>query len=119
MLSYLAVILFCQLIGEIIVRMMKLPIPGPVIGMVILFCGLVLRREIPSELETLGGFLHRHLPLLFVPAGVGIITNLELLMKSWAAFAGAIIVGTILTISITSVIMQFLNRRHMKHQKID
>jgi len=117
MLSYLTIILFCQLIGEIFVRMTKLPIPGPVIGMVILFCGLVLRRGIPSELETLGGFLHQYLPLLFVPAGVGIITNLDLLMKSWAPFAGAIIIGTIITIAVTSVVMQFLSRHQMKHQK--
>lgn len=117
MIGYLTLILFCQLIGEIIVRMAKLPIPGPVIGMVILFCGLALRRKMPSDLETVGGFLHRYLPLLFVPAGVGIITNLDLLMKSWAPFAGAIVVGTVITIAVTSVVMQFLNRRHITHQK--
>jgi holin-like protein len=111
MLKYLTLILFCQLIGEIAVKMTKLPIPGPVIGMVILFCGLILHRGIPSELEAVGGFFLRYLPLLFVPAGVGIITSLDLLMKSWAPFAGAIIIGTIITISVTGLTMQFLNRR--------
>ncbi len=117
MLSYLTLILFCQLIGEIIVRMAELPIPGPVIGMVILFCGLALRQQMPSRLETVGGFLHRYLPLLFVPAGVGIITNLDLLIAFWAPFAGAIIIGTVTTIAVTALIMQLLNRRHLKHQK--
>lgn len=116
MIGYLTLILFCQLIGEIITRLTKLPIPGPVIGMVILFCGLLLRRKMPSELETVSGFLHRYLPLLFVPAGVGIITNLDLLMRSWAPLTGAIIIGTALTIAVTGVVMQLLNRRHITDQ---
>lgn len=111
MLGYLALILLCQLIGEIITRVTKLPVPGPVIGMVLLFCGLVVRGKMPSELETVGGFLLRYLPLLFVPAGVGVITNLDLLTRSWAPIAGAIIIGTAVTIAITGLVMQFLNRR--------
>jgi len=113
MLRSLTLILCCQLIGEIITRMARLPIPGPVIGMVVLFCGLVLRRRVPSELETVGGFLLRHLPLLFVPAGVGVIAYLDLLVRSWAPLAGAILIGTTLTIAVTGAVMQFLNRRHI------
>jgi len=116
MLKNLTLILLCQLIGEIIVRVAKIPIPGPVIGMVILFCGLSFRRGIPPELEKVGGVLHRYLPLLFVPAGAGIVTNLDLLMKFWAPFAGSIIVGTIITIAVTGVVMQLLNRRHKSYQ---
>lgn len=117
MLGYLTVILFCQLTGEIITRLAKLPVPGPVIGMVILFCGLVLRRGMPSDLETVGGFLLRYLPLLFVPAGVGVVTNLDLLLRSWAPIASAIIVGTIVTIAVTGLVMRFLNRRHVTAQR--
>jgi holin-like protein len=111
--GYLTLILFCQLSGEVITRMTGLPVPGPVIGMVILFCGLVLRRRLPPELETTGAFLLRHLPLLFVPAGVGIVTNLDLLVRDWAPIAGAIIIGTAVTIAVTGLVMQFLNRRQI------
>lgn len=111
MLGYLTVILVCQLIGEIVARATGLPVPGPVIGMVILFCGLLFRREMPPDLETVGGFLHRYLPLLFVPAGVGIVTNLDLLARSWLPLAAVIIVGTALTIGVTGLVMQYLNRR--------
>ena len=55
MIGSLTLIFFCQLVGEIISRLTKLPIPGPVIGMVILFCGLVLRKTMPSELEMVRG----------------------------------------------------------------
>lgn len=111
MLGYLTLILCCQLFGEMIARLVDLPIPGPVIGMVILFCGLVVRRGTPKGLEGAGGLLLRNLPLLFVPAGVGVITNLDILASSWAAIAGAIIIGTVVTIAVTGLVMQLLNRR--------
>lgn len=111
MLENLTIILLCQLIGEVITRMAKLPVPGPVLGMVILFSGLMIRNKMPQELESVGGFLLRYLSLLFVPAGVGVITNLDLLVKSWAPIAGAIIIGTMVTIAVTGLVMQYLNRR--------
>jgi holin-like protein len=117
MIGYLTLIFICQLAGEIISRLTNLPIPGPVIGMVILFCGLVLRKKMPAELETVSGFLHRYLPLLFVPAGVGVVKNLDLLIRSLAPIAGAIIIGTAVTIAVTGVVMQFLNRRNITDQK--
>jgi holin-like protein len=115
--GYLTLILFCQLIGEIITRMAKLPVPGPVIGMVVLFCGLVLRGGMPADLEKLGRFLLHYLPLLFVPAGVGVIANLDLVMKYWAPITGAIIIGTALTIAVTGIVMQLMNRRHTADPK--
>lgn len=119
MLGPLTVILLCQLVGEIIAKAGGLPIPGPVIGMVILFCGLVLRGNLSPELETVTGFLHRYLPLLFVPAGVGVITSLDLLARSWVPLAGAIVIGTAVTIAVTGLVMQRANRRHTpNHQEV-
>ncbi|SNB44626.1 CidA/LrgA family protein [Geobacter sp. DSM 9736] len=112
MLGSLTLILVCQLVGEVITRLAKLPVPGPVIGMVLLFCGLAFcPRRMPDEVEKVGGFLLRYLALLFVPAGVGVITHLDLLMKSWAPISGVIIIGTLATIAVTALVMQFLNRR--------
>jgi holin-like protein len=86
--------------------------------MVILFCGLVVcPGKIPQELETAGGFLLRYLALLFVPAGVGIVTNLDLLTKSWAPIAGVIVIGTFLTIAVTGMVMQSMNRRYPSGSK--
>lgn len=71
----------------------------------------MIRNKMPKELESVGGFLLRYLSLLFVPAGVGVITNLDLLVKSLAPIAGAIIIGTMVTIAVTGLVMQYLNRR--------
>jgi holin-like protein len=115
--GYLTLILCCQLIGEVIARLAGLPIPGPVIGMVVLFCGLVVRGGTPKGLEEAGGLLLRNLPLLFVPAGVGVIAHMEILRRSWAAITGAIIIGTVLTIAVTGLVMQLLNRQQAKKAK--
>ena len=111
MLGNLTIILVCQLVGEIVSRMAKLPVPGPVLGMALLFAGLMVRDRMPHDLETVAGFLHRYLSLLFVPAGVGVITNLDLLVRSWAPIAGAIVIGTAVTIAVTALVLQSLNRR--------
>jgi holin-like protein len=117
MLGNLTVILLCQLVGEAVTRFARLPVPGPVLGMVLLFTGLMLRRSIPHEMESVGGFLLRYLSLLFVPAGVGVITNLDLLVKSLAPLAGAVIIGTMVTIGLTGLVMQSLNRRRSSVQR--
>jgi holin-like protein len=67
-------LLACQLAGEVVVRLTDAPVPGPVVGMVLLFALLQLRRggEQPSVVRV-ADLLLRHLQLLFVPAGVGIV----------------------------------------------
>jgi holin-like protein len=113
-LGWLTLILACQLAGEAVASVGRLPVPGPVIGMAVLFCGLLLRRGMPEGLEASGGFLLRILPLLFVPAGVGIVTHLDVLARSWAAFAGAVVAGTAATIAAAGLVMQFASRRGAK-----
>lgn len=111
MLESITMILLCQLLGEIITRMTKMPVPGPVIGMVLLFCALnFCRRAIPADVEKVGGVLLRYLALLFVPAGVGVITNMNLVLKSWAPITAVLTVGTAVTIAVTGLMMSFMNR---------
>ena len=116
MLGSLTIILVCQLLGEIITRLTKLPVPGPVIGMLILFCGLLLKQRLPADLEAAAHSLHRYLALLFVPAGVGVITNLDLLVRSWLPLGGAIVIGTAVTIAVTGQVMQRANRQSQQDQ---
>lgn len=112
MLGSLTLILLCQLLGEIVVKLTKLPVPGPVLGMVLLFGGLVfIPKRLPDDIETTGGALLRYLALLFVPAGVGVVTHLDLLLRSWAPIAAAVTLGTFITIAVTALAMRALNRR--------
>lgn len=69
-----------QLVGELVTRVADLPVPGPVVGMLLLFCFLRLRRyDDAGSIVRAGTALLRHLQLFFVPAGVGVVVYLGLI----------------------------------------
>jgi len=108
MVSFFALLLVCQLAGEVFVVATGVPLPGPVVGMVILFIGLSLRGEIPTRLERLGQGLLSNLSLLFVPAGVGVMIHAELVGAEIIPIAVSLLLSTLLTIVVTGWIMQKL-----------
>lgn len=110
MLSYLTLILCCQLAGELTVAATGAPVPGPVAGMVILFTGLVINKGIPADLAGVGDALLANLSLLFVPAGVGVMLHLKLLAQDWLPVSLALIFSTGLTIAVTAALMSYLGK---------
>lgn len=104
------ILLVCQLIGEVITRLFLWPVPGPVLGMVILFCGLLLRGHVPEGLNTVTGGLLQNLSLLFVPAGVGVMLHAQLLAKNWAALSIALVLSAVITIVVTGLVMTWATR---------
>jgi holin-like protein len=115
MLAALTALLICQLLGEATVRLLGLPVPGPVLGLLLLLVFLALRREVPGSLATTAGGLLRHLSLLFVPAGVGVLQHLPRIQAEWLAIAAALLVSSVATIVVTAVVM----RATMRLMKLD
>lgn len=111
MVGGMAILLLCQLAGTVLQQAMGLPVPGPVIGMVLLL-GLLTWRGGPSEsLEGAAQGLLKYLGLLFVPAGVGFVTELPELRANAAAIAVSILVSTFLALAVTGLLMQLLLRK--------
>lgn len=109
MLNALTLLIVCQFLGEVIARGASLPLPGPVIGLVLLLAGLVLRDRAPGmQLEVTAGWLLRNFGLLFVPAGVGVITQLDVIGDNLLALVVAIPVSTLLGLLTTGWVMQRL-----------
>lgn len=102
MIGALTLLLSCQLAGEILVRLAHLPLPGPVLGLVLLFVILVVRGGPPPSLRDTALGLFAHLSLLFVPAGVGVITHVDRLRAEWLPLVAAVLVSTALTILVTA-----------------
>jgi holin-like protein len=90
----LAVLLVCQLAGEALARLGGLPLPGPVLGLVILFVGLSIRGRVHDDLARVANGLLAHLSLLFVPAGVGVILHLARIEAEWPAILVALVAST-------------------------
>lgn len=114
MIGSLAVILGCQLLGEVVARGLGLPVPGPVLGMGAMLGVLWLRdRFAPPVLagvEPAGRFLLAHLSLLFVPAGVGVVGNLEVLSGQWLALGVALVGSTVLTLVVSVAVFRLVAR---------
>lgn len=109
MLNALTLLVVCQFIGEVTARFLNLPLPGPVIGLVLLLLWLLWRGGPDAELETTGNWLLRHFGLLFVPAGVGVINQLDALRENWLALLVAIPVSTFAGLITTAWVMQRLS----------
>ena len=105
MIRGLAALLACQFFGEVLVALTGLPVPGAVVGMVLLLGWLQWRRPAPEAgVVRAGDALLKHLQLFFVPAGVGVVVYLGVLrddalpvtvslVGSW--LAGLLVVGWI------------------------
>ncbi|MGF1525894.1 MAG: CidA/LrgA family protein [Candidatus Competibacterales bacterium] len=107
----IALLLVFQLAGELVVLLTAFPVPGPVVGMVLLLCALVGGGGPSPALEGTGSGLLGHLSLLFVPAGVGIIRYGERLVADGVAIVFAVVVSTGLAVAVTAVAMDLVQRR--------
>ena len=101
MLPTLGLLLVCQLVGEVIVRGLGLVVPGPVVGLVLLLAALRLRPALAATLRPTVTVILANLSLLFVPAGVGVIGNLEVLSEDWVALLVVLVLSTLLAMLAT------------------
>ena len=111
MLAGLTWLLVFQCVGEVLVRLLGLPVPGPVIGMLLLFVTLRARRSTAGAVEGAATGLLQHLSLLFVPAGVGVMLHFGRLAEEWMAIVVALVTSTVLTIGVTAAVMRALVQR--------
>ncbi|RIY02667.1 CidA/LrgA family protein [Aureimonas flava] len=119
MLFGLFVLLACQLAGETLVRLLGLPVPGPVLGILLLLAVLALaERRRPASASEPGAPVGRaadgllaHLGLLFVPAGVGVARSPELLLANGPGVLAALVLSTVLTLLVTVGVFRLARRR--------
>jgi len=112
MIEALALLLLCQLTGEILSHGLGLPMPGPVIGLLIL-CALLIAAQnfgkvaassiTDTPLGRATGGLLQHLSVLFVPAGVGVIDHLHLLKTYGPVLILALFISTVLSLAVTGL----------------
>ncbi len=110
MLGALTLLLACQLAGESLQRLLGLPLPGPVIGLVLLLALLAIRRAVWPALATTARGLLQHLTLLYVPAGVGLMVHLARLQQQWLPLVAALVGSTVLTLLVTVMVFRLVSR---------
>ena len=110
MIAALTLLLSCQLAGELPARLCGLPVPGPVLGLVLLFIICAVRGAMPHALRETAQTILRHLSLLFVPAGVGVMVHAARIESEWIAILVALLVSAVLTIAVTALVFRWVAR---------
>jgi holin-like protein len=114
MLAYLTLIFVCQLAGELLAVATGWPVPGPVIGMALLFVGLVVRGRVPAGLGGVADGLLGSLSLLFVPAGVGVMQHIGLIRSELLPISVSLVISTVVAVGVTGAVMAWLGPREQR-----
>ncbi len=111
MLKGIITLLIFQFLGECISKLFSILVPGPVIGMVLLLIFLIFTKKNFKSLETTVTFFLKYLPLLFIPAAVGIITQVDIISKEFFAISISLFIGTILSLAISAKFIDYLTNK--------
>ena len=109
-------LLTLQLVGEALARLLMLPFPGPVVGMLLLVASLHF-RVLREPVHAAATYLLSHLSLLFVPVGVGVITHLDLLRDYGVRLMLVIALSTWAGMAVTTLLVRALMRNPQDARK--
>ncbi|MFY9073556.1 CidA/LrgA family protein [Malaciobacter mytili] len=116
MLKGIIVLLVFQFLGECIAKFFSLLVPGPVIGMILLLGFLIIRKGSFKSLDN-AVFIHlRYLPMLFIPAAMGIITQADILQKEFWAILISLVLGTIIALLFSAKLMDYLTNKWSQNE---
>ena len=118
MIKQFSIILSIYFLGELLQKAFGLPVPGNILGMLILFFGLytgVIKLEM---IDRISDFLLDNLAFFFLPAGVSLITCFSVLEGKLTAVIGVSIISTVIILGVTGLtvefVKKFLQRKSMK-----
>ncbi|WP_157673384.1 CidA/LrgA family protein [Endozoicomonas ascidiicola] len=107
-------LLFFTVAGEIVNDLFDLPVPGSVIGLILLVVYLQVSANESEGLDKVSQFCIRYLAVLFIPGCVGIFFLSDLLLQQWLPITLAMLVATPVSLVLTALLMQWLLKRFEK-----
>ena len=105
--------------GELVSKLLHLPIPGNIIGMILLFLLLTSNIVKVEKVEPLANFFLDHLAFFFIPASVGLMTSFADLKSSLFKIILLCIITTIIVLSATALTVEFICKKKSKHDNDD
>jgi holin-like protein len=88
-----------------------LPIPGNILGMIILFIMLYTKVIKVDDISNVTNFFLDHLSFFFIPAGVGLMTSLGVIKSTWWQLLVVCLSTTIIIIAVTGIIVQAISKK--------
>lgn len=107
----LLIILSVSFAGEGLHYLLPLPIPASIYGMVLLFVLLVTGALKPEAVKETGCFLVEIMPVMFIPAGVGLMSSWSVLRPMLLPVSVITVVSLVLVMGFSGRVTQFILRR--------
>jgi holin-like protein len=117
MIQGMALLVAGQLVGEAIVVVTGLPLPGAVVGMVLVLLALLLAKGRLPELRRAGSTMLLLVPLLLVPVSVGIMEQADVLQVNWWPLTMALLVSISAGMIATGLTIRWLRRLDGKQHR--
>lgn len=108
------IILFLSLLGELCHAFLPLPIPASIYGIVLLFLCLELKVISVSSVKEVSGFLIEAMPIMFIPAAVGLMDSWPVIKDAWISYAVITVLSTFVVMAVSGRVVQFVMRRSEK-----
>jgi putative effector of murein hydrolase LrgA (UPF0299 family) len=109
-------LVLCQLLGTALNVLLIPMLPGPIIGMLLLFIFLLVRGEVGEPLHVAASSLLKYLPLLLVPPAVGVMAYATDIFADFWAIAGALLLSLTVSIVFAGWLMQKLIDRQQQRK---
>lgn len=111
------IIVIISFVGEVCNKWIPLPIPASIYGLVILFVALMTGAIKLEQVKETGKFLIEIMPLMFIPAAVGLLDSWKVLKPIWIPVVVITLVTTVLVMVVTGRVTQFMIRQNKKDKK--
>ncbi|MBD7914249.1 CidA/LrgA family protein [Clostridium sp. Sa3CUN1] len=96
------------LIGELISKSFSLPLPGNIIGLIILLILLCTKVIKVEKIENVSNFFLDHLAFFFIPAGVGLLSSFDTIKNNLVSILILCLITTAIVIVSTGIIVQYI-----------
>jgi holin-like protein len=113
------IILVFSFVGELLRYVVPLPVPASIYGIILMFAAFKIGVLKVSHVKETALFLIEIMPLMFVPAAVGLIDSWDILRPAWGEYVVAIVLSTIVVMGVSGIVTQMVIKKSNKNERVD
>ncbi len=110
-LKQFTIILLVSFVGDLLHSVLPLPVPGSIYGIIIMFILLQTKLLPIDSVRETGKFLVEIMPVMFIPAAVGLVESWSVIGSSWLSYIIVTVVTTFLVMGVAGVVTQLIVRK--------
>lgn len=118
-LKQFGIIVLLSFVGEIIHELVPLPIPASIYGIILLFLCLEFKVISVDSIREVSGFLVEIMPVMFIPAAVGLIDSWQTIKTAWLQYTVLTVVSTFAVMIVAGKVVQSVRQRTEKKEEVN